>query len=364
MESRDITKYFYIIAIIGAVYLAFLIVRPFIVTLLTSALIAYIFRPAYLKLNSRLKMKKISAAIISVLIIIIFSVPLFFVLNATSQEAYTAYLIYKQRFAGQNVLNIDCEEKEGLFCDNYNKFNKFITTNPRIKFYLDSTVTKTSSWLVDKIQALLISIPGLLLHMIIVIMTTYFLFVDWDIITKKLEAVIPFKKQHKSQILKKFNDMSKGLIYGQILIALFEGAVGAIGFFIFGISSPILWGIVMAILALIPVIGASLIWIPASLYLAISGAVSGSTIMIWKGVGLFIYGMLFVSSIETFLKPIVVGGKAKVHPLIVLIGIIGGMQVFGFVGLFIGPLILVLFITILEIYEKECSTEKGCGFLK
>jgi len=132
-----------------------------------------------------------------------------------------------------------------------------------------------------------------------------------------------------------------------------QGVIGAIGFIIFGVGSPIFWGMMMAIFALIPFLGTAIIWVPASLILLIKGFLSNNGWMIGKGIGLFLYGLLIVSTLDNIIKPKLIGHKGKIHPAVVLLGILGGLNLFGFIGIFIGPIILAVFIALSKVYSDE-----------
>jgi predicted PurR-regulated permease PerM len=150
-----------------------------------------------------------------------------------------------------------------------------------------------------------------------------------------------------------FAEITSATIYGQIMLSLVQGALGGLGFLIFGVSSPILWGLVMAIFAFLPVIGTAFIWVPAGLILLVNGLLSHSNSLLWRGIGLLLYGALIVSTVDNLLRPRIVGRKAHMHPVLVLLGVLGGLQAFGFLGFVIGPLILALLMTFVRIYERE-----------
>jgi predicted PurR-regulated permease PerM len=143
------------------------------------------------------------------------------------------------------------------------------------------------------------------------------------------------------------------MFYGNITIAIMQGILGAIGFMIFGVPSPILWGFVMVLFALIPYFGTAVVWLPAALNLIFSGYLQNNSSLTTRGIFLIVYGVLVISSIDNILKPKLIGAKANVHPILVLIGVLGGLSLFGFVGLFLGPMMLALLMTFIDIYEEE-----------
>ncbi len=143
------------------------------------------------------------------------------------------------------------------------------------------------------------------------------------------------------------------LIYGYVVVALIQGLLGAFGFFIFGIHSPIFWGIVMTITALIPFIGTAIVWLPFALIKLFNGILANNTNEIIGGILFILYGTIIISGIDNVLRPKIIGDKAKVHPILILVGVLGGLSLFGFIGVVIGPLILALFVAFLTAYEEN-----------
>jgi predicted PurR-regulated permease PerM len=170
---------------------------------------------------------------------------------------------------------------------------------------------------------------------------------------KSINKYLSMKKQHHQKIIKRLDDVMFGVVYGNVLVALFQGIVAIIGFFIFGVNAPILWGLVVAITALIPYIGTALVWVPMSLIFFLEGFLSGDKLIMWKGVGLFLYGLLLISTIDNFLKPKIIGDRSKVHPVVILLGIFGGLALMGIPGFIVGPVVLALTISFVEIYLKK-----------
>ena len=126
-----------------------------------------------------------------------------------------------------------------------------------------------------------------------------------------------------------------------------------IGFLIFGVDSAFLWGFLSVIAAFIPFVGAAIIWVPLVLKMVLEGLIVGNNTMLFMALGLTLYSVFIVGTIDNILKPKIIGDKAGLHPVIVLLGVFGGLALFGFAGLIIGPLLLALFIALLRIYEIE-----------
>ena len=137
------------------------------------------------------------------------------------------------------------------------------------------------------------------------------------------------------------------------MVAIIQGLLGALGFFIFGVPLPLLWGVIMAFLALIPALGTGLVWFPASLILFLNGFFQGSDSLMIKGLLLLLYSITIVGTIDNILKPKLVGSKAKIHPLIIFVGIFGGLIFFGVWGVILGPLFLSMTSVFIELFISQ-----------
>jgi|TARA_B100001971_G_C18241956_1_gene571509 predicted PurR-regulated permease PerM len=352
MEKSKLPGYLFIVLLAIAVWMTFLIVKPFMIAIITSVLIAYITYPLYSRIKKLIKNKNISSLIMALLIVIIITLPLFFILNVITKEAYVGYILSKQKIVSGDIFPGACEDKTNIICSLSAPIEEFIS-NPRVRFYLEDTAQKVSSYIINSASSFLFSIPVMVLNFFIMIFIMFYLFRDGKAIFEKVENLIPLKGHHRKQVLKKINNVTYAVVYGQLLVAMVQGALGGLGFLIFGIPSPLLWGAVMALLALVPWVGTAIIWLPAALFQIITGYIQSDTGLITRGILLILYGALIVSTIDNILKPKLIGKKGGIHPILALIGVLGGLSVFGFIGIFIGPIILAIFMTLVQIYEDE-----------
>ena len=164
---------------------------------------------------------------------------------------------------------------------------------------------------------------------------------------------MPLKAKNRNQVIKKLNDMSFAVIYGSLIIAILQGILGGIGFLILGLPSPLLWGIAMIFASLIPYIGSSIIWFPTALFLLFDGYLNLDTTLIIKGILLLIYGIFVIGTIDNILKPKIIGSRGGLHPILVLLGVVGGLKFLGFIGIIICTIILAMLVTFIKIYEEE-----------
>lgn len=345
------SKNFFLILMGLVALLSIFIVFPFLTSIISGAILAYVFYPVYKKVNQYIGRKSISAFIVAVLIVLLVTVPMFFIVNTLTKETHYLYTRAKQQISSGRIIGERCLENT-ILCRGINDVNSLLENNTA-REYIIGLLNKVLSFVTSKISSLIISLPKIILHLLITIFTTYYLLKDGKELIHRAAKIAPLKVHHQEQIITQIGDITYAVIYGSFIVALAQGTLGAFGFWLFGIKSFIWWGVVMTFFAIIPFIGTWVVWIPASVFLAISGYLQGEPSLIWRGVGLFFFGLLFISTIDNILKPMIVAGRARVHPLLILIGILGGLFVFGLIGIIIGPLMLALLQTLLQIYEKE-----------
>ncbi|MBW3016387.1 AI-2E family transporter [Candidatus Woesearchaeota archaeon] len=351
MLKEGVSKYFFIGLIIAVAILSLLVAFPFLSSIIAGAILAYIFYPVYKWIKKFLKYKWVTAFTTSIIIIILITVPTAYIIKNLTKETHYMYIRTKQQLSTGEIIETRCYD-DGFLCKTFNDMNK-IMREENIKKYLLDRLNEALTYVTKRISNLIFSIPKLALYLLIVLFTTYYALKDGKEFCQRAAKVAPLKVHHQEQIFNQFSDVTHAVIYGSIIVALIQGVVGAFGLWLFGIKGFIWLGLAMTFFALIPFIGTWIIWLPISLFLGITGYLQGETGMIWRGIGLFLFGLLVISTVDNIVKPFIVAGRAKVHPLLVIIGIIGGLFAFGLIGIIIGPLVLALLQTLLEIYERE-----------
>jgi len=345
------SKHFFLWMLIIIGVLSIIVVFPFLTSLVGGAVLAYIFYPVYKVIQRNVKNRTASALIVSVFIVLLITIPTIFLLNTLTKETHYMYMRAKQQVSMGRIIGEKCIENTVL-CKSINDINELMK-NEEVREYSIGLLNKVLQFITQKISSVILTLPKILIHVLIAIFTAYYLFKDGEMLIHRMSKAIPLKVHHQEQIIQQFADVTYAVIYGSIIVALIQGTLGSFGFWLFGIRSFIWWGVVMSFFALIPFIGTWVVWFPASAFLVVAGYLQGETEMIWRGIGLFIFGLFIISTIDNFLKPVIVAGKARVHPLLILVGVLGGLFTMGLIGLIVGPLLLALFVTLLEIYEKE-----------
>ena len=308
--------------------------------------------PAYNWLNKKIKSPNLSALIIALFIILLILIPLILVLDNVVPEARYSYIRAKQKILSGELINVNCFGKNTALCKVSDGIKTFVN-NPEIKPQLQEIIGRVTNYAIEQTSQLILSLPRILLNIGVTFFMIFYLLKEGEQVYEKVKRLVPLKKKHQEHIFERLKETTYAVMYGSLIVAIVQGVLGSIGFYAFGIASPITWGIVMTITALVPMVGTVIVWLPASLLLIGEGLTLNNNIIFWQGIGLFLYCALIVSTIDNILKPRIIGERAKIHPILILLGALGGLTMFGMIGFIIGPLILAIFSATIDIYETE-----------
>jgi predicted PurR-regulated permease PerM len=200
-----------------------------------------------------------------------------------------------------------------------------------------------SNWIVTGLSQATLGTANFLFMTFIFLYTMYFFQIDGARLIKKILYYLPLNSNDENLMLNKFTSVTRATLKGSMMIGILQGGLAGGAFAVAGIDNAVFWGTVMAVLSVIPSVGSALVWLPAAIILIMQDSVTA-------GVGLMVFCGLIVGSLDNFLRPILVGKDTKMHELMIFFGTLGGILMFGIAGIFIGPLIASLFITIWELY--------------
>ena len=315
---------------------------PFFSLLLLSYLLAGIFTPTYKSLN-RFLPRSLASLLTCLLIIILVFLPLIFFVGAVSQEAYDLFQIGKEA-------NIGMKLKELVYNNAYLIKGKEyletlgITFQPEeISIALSDLTKSIGLFLYDQASSWAANIMIFIVHFIMMILVIFFLLIDHERLATFMLRLSPLPDAQERRLIKKFEEIAWAVLIGNAACGLLQGVIGGLVFALMGLPSPVLWGGVMAILAFLPIFGIGLVLIPTAAILYVRGDVYGAILM-------FCFYMTLSFTVEYLIKPKMVGAKVKMHTLLVFLAILGGLNVFGFMGIIYGPLIITAFLTLADIY--------------
>ena len=319
----------------------------FSVALIWAGIIALALHPLYRKIVALLRGRTGPAAAVMTLITFLLVIgPALALLVALVSQAVDLY-----QWASEGV-------KSGTAAELWNRLASYVSqtilTHPLladfdIKGIFIKGLGQISSSLASQIGSVLRDTAFLIVNLLITLIVLFFFFRSGEDYYRAVMDLLPFKHEHKQSIARKFHDTFSAVINGMFLIALGQGCMTGIGFALFHVPFPVFWGFLAAFLALLPIGGASLVWIPGALFLLLTGATL-------QGVLLAIWGLVLVSLPDNFLKPMLIGKKANLPTFFLFLGILGGLQVYGILGILFGPLIVTLLAAFVQIYREEYAT--------
>ena len=283
----------------------------------------------------------------SIFILLVLIVPLGGFVGTLSNEAFNFYVRTKDSVSLQKITQ--SLQGDSVWAQRIRRAGKLanIDFNSETIENLAGAIGKNVGlFLSRQLSSFASNLLNFLIHFFLMMMIIYYIFRDGERLKNYISELLPFPAGQQELVVNKFREMGRAVILGNGLSGIIQGILGGIGFFIFGLGSPILWGTVIGFMAFLPVIGASVVFLPATVILLVQGK-SGIA------VGYLIYNVLYSSIMEYGIKPRLIGKGMQMNPILVFIGILGGLKLFGILGVIYGPLIVTIFLTLAEIYRLE-----------
>lgn len=342
--------YFLIGCLLIAMYFLFVIVAPFVTVIAVSAVLVITFYPIFKKFEKWFKGRRgLASAVTCFIVIFALILPIGVFILLMASEGVTAYEAIRMKVESGFFDKYLLWSQGGFFYDLKQEIDPVISLDSlNLKQSIINSAQSVSTFLVSQTTYLLKGISGLLLNIVILIFSMFFLFKDGDKLVAKVGYISPLPAKYEKQLFKKLKDMVNAIIVGGFFTAMIQGALCGLGLAIAGVGSPVFWGSVAVFLAFVPMVGTALIWIPAAIFLFIAGDYQ------W-GIFLLVWGAALVGTIDNFLKPMLIGKQADTYPLSVFFVVLGGIFTMGFKGLIVGPLVLMVFMSLLHVYEIEYS---------
>jgi predicted PurR-regulated permease PerM len=344
IDMRSSEDKFFLLLMVAATLAFGWILLPLYGAVLWGVVIAIIFAPLNRRLSVAIGFRRNLAAVLTVaLIVTIVILPLSAVGASLAQEAGG---MYKKIQSGElDMVRLFRQAVDTLPAWVSELMNRFgIASLGALQERLSAGLLKGSEFLAGQAINIGQSTFEFVVNLFVMLYLLFFLLRDGDLLGRRVRRALPLRDKQLDELLLKFNVVIRATVKGNMLIALLQGALGGLIFWLLGISGALLWAVVMAFLSLLPAIGAGLVWIPVALYLLATGA-------IWQGVTLVAYGALVIGLVDNLLRPILVGKDTKMPDYVVLISTLGGIEVFGLNGFVIGPVIAAMFIAVWDLYS-------------
>lgn len=330
--DKDLKRLIVLALILILGILVFFIIKPIILSIFGGLILAYILYPVHKKIYSITNIRNLSAALVTILIILIIIVPVWFLTPIIVQQIFSLFSMFQAL------------ELSKLFQFLFpNAPQQFVT---QVSLTADTFVAKATSGILNSFLNILLDFPILLLHAFLVGFVFFFALRDGDKLTEFVSSISPLNKVHEKVLVDQFKTLTASIIYGHVITGLVQGLVAGIGFYLFGVSNALILTFLAILLSIIPLIGPAIIWIPLSIYLFTTANPA-------VAIGFLAYNVFIVSTVDNIIKPYIVAKRSSESIVVVFIGMIGGLLVFGILGLVLGPLVLTYFITLLRAYKDK-----------
>lgn len=329
-----------------ALYLCWLMLRPFLGVLAWAIVLVIVFYPVHKQLGNKIKRRGLHALLSSTLVVLIVVLPLTLLTVAVGEELAKAVPNLPSQAAelANNQTPLLGRISEWL------NHNLGIDTL-RLQEFLTQQVRNSAQGLLGASFNLVGNVISSVVKAFFVIFTMYYLFRDSDKIVAKLPDALPLRRDQSEAIIRRIQQVVSASVYGVVTIAALQGVLGGLMFWILGIPSPLLWAVLMAFVCMIPIAGSFLVWLPLSIYLMARGY--------WtRAIVLVIWGGLVISTVDNFLRPKLVGGQTRLHELLIFFSVLGGISVFGLLGIVLGPVVLAITLGLLQTFHLREESRK------
>ena len=351
MRQLNVPNLYFSAVLILLIYLLWMMMKPFLGAIIFAAIITGSIYPVYMQLLEKTQLtRRIAAIIMCFLVIVVVFFPTIYLSFVLSKEAITLYQHLAAGISNESVNNFFLGD--GYFAEAVKNFSAKLGIEVNMDNVINEVVNQIKNFsgiVIVTINNIVGNIISFLFNFVIMILVIYALLAEGIPLKEFLLEFSPLPNDQEELIIEKFNQMNFVTLVCNGLGGLIQGIMAGIGFWIAGINLVVLWTTIMIILAFIPLLGMSIVYIPACIYLAIIGNTFAS-------ITLFIYCSLLAFLTENWFKPIFIGKRIQINSLFVLFTIIGGMTVFGVGGIFYGPVIAILFLTMVELYHKFYSS--------
>jgi predicted PurR-regulated permease PerM len=327
-------------------YLCWLMLRPFIGVLEWAIVLVIVFYPVHKQLASRIGRRSLSALVSCLLVVLVVVLPLTLLTTAVAQELVKVVPNLPSTLS-------ELSNQQPAFLGRFSEWlqNRFGVDTSGLQVFVIQQLRNLSERILGASFSLVGNIVGVIVKAFFVVFTMYYLFRDGDKIVHKLPDSLPLNRTQSEGIIARTQQVVSASVYGVLTIAALQGLLGGLAFWILGIASPILWAVLMAFVCMIPLAGSFLVWLPLSIYLMLTGH--------WtKALVLILWGALVVSTIDNFLRPKLVGNQTRLHELFVFFSVLGGISVFGLLGIVLGPVVLAITLGLLQTFQQQEVVEQ------
>lgn len=340
LKSLNVTFFFLVFLAVGVS--VFFIFQPFLTAIVAAAILTALFKRPYHWFERLTRGRRGTSAFLTCLLVItIIVTPLFLVLSLAVSEASDLYGVVAQESGLQQTI-----EKVLTVIRSTPYLGALFDTVAFDQNQITNDIKQLSQNALGLLQAAYQGVTHFVFWVFIMFFTLFYFLIDGKKTLHSLMALSPLKNEHDKLLIEKFISISRATLKGTLVIGAIQGLLGGLTFWIAGVPSPAIWGLIMILFSIIPMVGSTIVWLPAGIIMLLLGNV-------WQGVFILAVGLGIISVIDNVLRPKLVGKDTQMHPLLIFFATLGGISFFGLPGFIIGPIIVSLFMALSEIYKIE-----------
>jgi predicted PurR-regulated permease PerM len=318
----------------AALYICWLMFQPFFTVILWAAVLSVVFYPLHLRILKRTGRPALSAALSTVAVILLILLPVTGITVAVVRELSGVAASVQSGSTSWTMPPLLARVVDRA--DDYVHVDR-----EAARQFLAARMQTWGTALAGGTLMLVGGVAGALGQMLLVVFTLFYFFRDGAHIRHAAYDIVPLERVQWRNIIGRTSDVIAATVYGVLVISAIQGTLGTFIFWALGLPSPLLWGVVMFFLSMVPMAGAFLVWVPAAIYLALIGSyVKAGILVAW--------GILVIGSIDNVLSPRLVGRRARLHELLIFFAVLGGLQVFGVLGLVLGPVVVAVTLALID----------------
>jgi len=344
-SSRDLILWFFLVLFLISTLMLGWLLWPFISIIILAFVVTGVFHPVYAALARRLTPQPASLITCLIIFVVLF-IPILLFVGILSKEAYGLYLLGKGAQIDDRIKSLLADssilDRINLLLENFH----IQITGDNLNRMLSEISKTVGMFIYKQASAVASNVFAFIVNFFFMLLITYFLMIDGHKAITFITDLSPLPRDQDEKLIRKFKDIAGAILVGNGLGGVIQGVLGGIVFWLFGLESPFLWGVVMALLAFLPIVGIGAVFVPAAVYLFLSGRIAA-------GVFFIVFYIIMSGTVEYILKPELVGTRLKMHTLLVFISIIGGLKLFGILGIIYGPLVMTAFLTLTDIYHAS-----------
>lgn len=342
MQVPRLNVYFFFLIMLLVGVTVFFIFQPFLTAIVAAAILSVLFEPMYRYFLRLFPGWLATASLLTCLAVgLIIVTPVLSVLSLAIAEANHLYNTIGEERSFVGVVETSVNSFRGTSIGSLVFKDAAFTTESIMR-----DIRELSQNALGLLQTAYQSVTHFVFWVFVMFFTLFYFLIDGDRAFRYLMSLSPLRTEHEKLLASKFISISRATLKGTLVVGAIQGFLGGLVFWIIGVPSPAIWGLLMILLSIIPLVGSALVWLPVGIVLLLIGQV-------WQGVFLLVVGFGVISVIDNILRPKLVGKDTQMHPLMIFFATLGGISLFGLPGFIIGPIIVSLFMALGEIYSIE-----------